>query len=233
MPSRIRIAAILTLFGFLASGRARAAEPALDTEDKKTIYAFGLKASESLRALNLTEAEVAVLVAGLTDGVLSRPAKLKAADYEPKFREFFGGREKTASDAYVAKMKTEKGAKTFPSGLIMFEIKPGTGPSPTDTDTVKVHYHGTLRDGTVFDSSVERGQPAEFPIGRVIPCWVEALKQMKVGEKAKIVCPASIAYQDRGQPPKIGPNAALTFEVELLEIEKPGASPAPPAPGGK
>ena len=82
---------------------------------------------------------------------------------------------------------------------------------------MKVHYHGTLRDGTVFDSSVERGEPATFPLNRVIPCWTEGVQKMKVGGKAKLVCPSNIAYGDRGAPPKIKPGATLVFEVELLE----------------
>jgi FKBP-type peptidyl-prolyl cis-trans isomerase FkpA/FKBP-type peptidyl-prolyl cis-trans isomerase FklB len=83
---------------------------------------------------------------------------------------------------------------------------------------VKVHYHGTLRDGSVFDSSRERGVPAQFPLDRVIPCWTEGLQRMKVGGRSKLVCPASIAYGDRGAPPRIAPGAALAFEVELLDV---------------
>ena len=86
------------------------------------------------------------------------------------------------------------------------------------TDTVKVHYHGTLRDGSVFDSSVDRGTPAQFSLNRVIPCWTEGVGMMKVGGKSKLVCPSVIAYGERGAPPKIPGNAALTFEVELIEI---------------
>jgi FKBP-type peptidyl-prolyl cis-trans isomerase FkpA/FKBP-type peptidyl-prolyl cis-trans isomerase FklB len=85
---------------------------------------------------------------------------------------------------------------------------------------VKVHYHGTLIDGTVFDSSVQRGQPATFPLNGVIPCWTEGVQRMKVGEKSRLVCPSQIAYGDRGAPPKIKPGATLVFEVELLEIVK-------------
>ena len=107
-------------------------------------------------------------------------------------------------------------------------MAPGTGDSPKDTDTVKVHYHGTLRDGTVFDSSVERGTPAQFPLNRVIPCWTEGVQKMKVGGKGRLTCPASIAYGDRGAPPKIKPGAALAFEVELLEIVPAQAGALPP-----
>ena len=106
------------------------------------------------------------------------------------------------------------------SGLIYTELKAGSGPSPTATDTVKVNYRGTLADGTEFDSSYKRGQPAEFPLNRVIPCWTEGVQKMKVGGKAKLVCPPSIAYGDRGAGRAVPPGATLTFEVELLDIKK-------------
>ena len=106
------------------------------------------------------------------------------------------------------------------SGLIYTELKAGNGPSPAATDTVKVNYRGTLADGTEFDSSYKRGQPAEFPLNRVIPCWTEGVQKMKVGGKAKLVCPPSIAYGDRGAGKAVPPGATLTFEVELLDIKK-------------
>ena len=122
------------------------------------------------------------------------------------------------------------GPVTTASGLVYESLKEGSGESPKATDTVKVHYHGTLRDGSVFDSSVERGTPAEFPLNRVIPCWTEAVQGMKVGEKAHITCPSEIAYGDRGMPPKIKGGTALAFDVELIEIVKapePMATPKP------
>lgn len=104
-------------------------------------------------------------------------------------------------------------------GLRITHITEGEGPSPGPTDVVRVHYHGTFPDGTVFDSSVQRGEPARFPLNRVIPCWTQGLQQMKVGGKAELVCPPGIAYGERGAPPRIPPNATLHFEVELLGIE--------------
>lgn len=106
-----------------------------------------------------------------------------------------------------------------PSGLVITHLVEGSGPSPKATDVVVVHYHGTFPDGRVFDSSVERGEPATFPLNRVIPCWTQGLTQMKVGGKAKLVCPPELAYGARGAPPKIPPNATLEFEVELLGIK--------------
>jgi FKBP-type peptidyl-prolyl cis-trans isomerase FkpA len=108
---------------------------------------------------------------------------------------------------------------TTDSGLQITHLKEGTGPSPTADDVVKVHYHGTFPDGKVFDSSVDRGQPAVFPLRRVIPCWTEGVAMMKVGGKAELVCPPEIAYGAVGAPPRIPPNATLHFEVELLGIQ--------------
>jgi FKBP-type peptidyl-prolyl cis-trans isomerase FkpA len=109
-------------------------------------------------------------------------------------------------------------ATTTSSGLVYQSLKDGDGPQPVTTDTVKVHYRGTLPDGREFDSSYRRGQPAEFPLNRVIPCWTEGVARMKVGGKAKLTCPPAIAYGSRGAGGVIPPNATLHFEVELLGI---------------
>jgi FKBP-type peptidyl-prolyl cis-trans isomerase FkpA len=105
------------------------------------------------------------------------------------------------------------------AGLEIEHLTEGTGASPTATDVVEVHYHGTFPDGRVFDSSVDRGTPARFPLNRVIRCWTQGVQQMKVGGKARLVCPPELAYGPPGKPPKIPPNATLVFEVELLGIE--------------
>jgi len=112
-----------------------------------------------------------------------------------------------------------KEAKTA-SGLVITMLKEGTGARPKSSDTVKVHYRGVLADGKEFDSSYGRGQPATFPLNRVIPCWTEGVQLMKTGGKAKLLCPPQIAYGSQGSPGAIPPNATLTFEVELLEIVK-------------
>jgi FKBP-type peptidyl-prolyl cis-trans isomerase len=240
----IRIAVLLSVFVAMP---ALAGDVKLDTDEQKTIYAIGLALAQSLQPYNLTPQELDLVKAGLTDG-LTEGAKPKVdlKDYRPKLQQLGQDRakaaaekEKTDAQGFLDKMAKEKGATKTDSGLIFIPIKDGTGPSPAATDTVKVHYHGTLRDGTVFDSSVERGTPATFPLNRVVPCWTEGLQKMKVGGKAKLVCPSSIAYGDRGAPPKIKPGAPLVFEVELLEIEPkttapaaPGAPPAGALPAG-
>jgi FKBP-type peptidyl-prolyl cis-trans isomerase FkpA len=119
---------------------------------------------------------------------------------------------------YLDKAAAEPGAVRTPSGLIYHELNAGSGPSPKATDTVKVHYRGSLVDGTVFDSSYDRNEPAEFPLNQVIRCWTEGVQKMKVGGKSRLVCPASIGYGERGSPPSIPGGATLVFEVELLGI---------------
>src|SRR5271163_2429796 len=123
-----------------------------------------------------------------------------------------------AGKAYQEKAAAEPGATRTSSGLVYRELKAGTGASPKNTDVVKVHYRGTLIDGTEFDSSYKRNEPATFPLNRVIPCWTEGVQKMKVGGKSRLVCPALIAYGDRGSPPVIPPDATLIFEIELLGI---------------
>jgi FKBP-type peptidyl-prolyl cis-trans isomerase FkpA len=208
---------------------ALAAEPKLETDDQKTIYAIGLALAQSLQPYNLTPQEVELVKAGLTDGLSGSKPKVDLKDYRVKLQQLGQARataaaeiEKKEAQGFLDKMAKEKGAQKTDSGLIFIPVKEGTGASPAATDTVKVHYTGTLRDGSVFDSSVERGTPATFPLNRVVPCWTEGLQKMKVGGKAKLVCPSSLAYGDRGAPPKIKPGAPLVFEVELLGIESKG-----------
>ncbi len=121
---------------------------------------------------------------------------------------------------YLAEAARAKGAVKTASGAIVVPLKKGAGPSPKASDTVRVHYTGRLIDGKVFDSSVRRGAPAEFPLGQVIRCWTEGMQKMKVGGKAKLVCPSETAYGAQGAAPVVPPNAVLTFEVELLGIVK-------------
>ena len=118
----------------------------------------------------------------------------------------------------AAKAAKEPGAQVMPSGLVFRSLKEGSGPSPQASDKVRVHYRGTLPDGKEFDSSYARGQPAEFPLDRVIKCWTEGVQKLKVGGKARLTCPPAIAYGERGAGGVIPPNATLHFEVELLGI---------------
>ena len=126
-------------------------------------------------------------------------------------------RERSASAAYLAKAAAEAGAVQTASGIVYRDVSSGSGAMPKATDTVRVHYRGTLIDGTEFDSSYQRNEPAEFALAGVIGCWTEALQLMKVGGKARLVCPSNLAYGDEGRP-SIPGGAALIFEVELLGI---------------
>jgi len=197
----------------------------LKTDQDKTLYALGVALANQLTPFALSPAEVDLVKAGLTDAALNRPHQAEPKEYMGKIQELRTQRaavvaaaEKKAGDAYMAKAAAEPGAKKLDSGVIITTLKPGTGPSPKATDKVKVHYHGTLTDGTVFDSSVQRGQPATFALNSVIKCWTEGVQQMKVGGKSRLVCPSDVAYGERGAPPRIKPGATLVFEVELLEI---------------
>lgn len=232
--------ALIVLLAMPACAQSAASAPVpLETEDQKTLYALGLVIANNLGQFNLTEAELAQVQAGLADGILKHTPKVDLQQYGPKLGPLAQARaaavaevEKKAADAFLAEKAAEAGASKTSSGLIYTEIKPGTGASPAATDTVTVHYTGTLRDGKVFDSSVERGQPAVFQLNQVIPCWTEGVQKMKVGGKSRLVCPAAIAYGDRGAPPSIPGGAALSFEVELISIEAPAAPAAPAADGG-
>jgi FKBP-type peptidyl-prolyl cis-trans isomerase FkpA len=199
----------------------------LKNDDEKTLYALGLALSRNVTPFNLSAAEVEIVKQGLSDGALNKPPKVEAETYMPKIHQLQQARasaaaatEKKAAQPFLDKAAAEKGAVKTASGMIYTETKAGTGEQPKPTDKVKVHYKGTLTDGTVFDSSIDRGQPATFPLNQVIKCWTEGVGMMKVGGKAKLVCPSDIAYGDQGRPPKIKPGAPLVFEVELLEIVK-------------
>jgi FKBP-type peptidyl-prolyl cis-trans isomerase len=206
-----------------------AAPAAKKAADPKTLRAVGLAIARSLEVFELTPKELDTVIGGIRDGA-SGKAKLdesqQAAVNElartrmEARNQKLAGPEKEKGAAYLAAAEKEKGAQKTASGLVYIPIKEGTGPSPAATDKVKVNYKGTLVDGKEFDSSYARGQPAEFPLNGVIPCWTEGLQKMKVGGKAKLVCPPSIAYGDRGAGGAVPPGATLTFEVELLEIVK-------------
>lgn len=202
---------------------ATSSEP--NTEEQKTLYALGLAISQSLAPFSLNEAELDMVKQGMIDGVLKRSQKVDLQAYGPKIQQLQQSRmaalaevEKKAGAAFLAKAAAEKGSTKTESGIVITPIKPGSGATPKASDVVKVHYHGTLLDGSVFDSSVKRGEPATFPLSQVVKCWTEGLQHIKVGGKSRLVCPSDLAYGERGMPPVIKPGATLIFEVELLEI---------------
>lgn len=214
---------------------AKPAGVALTTDEQKTVYALGLMLYQrSLVQLDLTSDQLAIVKQAITDSAAGKPAE-NLDDFKEKVQPFAMKRltdhSKAASDGLLSKAAAEPGASKTGSGLIYRDVRVGTGASPKATDTVKVNYRGTLGDGNEFDSSYKRNTPAQFPLDHVIKCWTEGVQKMKVGGKAVLVCPSDLAYGDRGQS-AIPPNSALRFEVELLEILPPGATPATPAPQG-
>jgi FKBP-type peptidyl-prolyl cis-trans isomerase FkpA len=193
------------------------------TDEEKTIYAVGLALYRSLTQFDLSPAEMELVKQALSDAQANKPA-VDINVWGPKIQAVqtaratkVSDREKVSSKAYLDKAAAEPGATKTTSGLIYREQRAGAGASPKETDTVKVNYRGTLVDGTEFDSSYKRNEPAQFPLNGVIKCWTEGLQKMKVGGKATLVCPSDLAYGDQGRP-SIPGGASLVFEIELLDI---------------
>ena len=236
--SSIRAAAVAAVLALAAagcqSGGAPAPSPspsaaagALQTDDQKTIYTLGVILGKNVSNLSLTPEELALVQKGLQDAATGKTPEVDLQVYGPRVQQLAQTRMAAGAKAaqeqgqqFLDKAAQEPGATKTPSGIVYTTLTPGTGPSPARTDTVRVHYRGTLTSGTEFDSSIKRGQPAEFALNGVIPCWTEGVQKMKVGEKARLVCPPGLAYGDRGAPPDIPGNSTLVFEVELLEIKK-------------
>jgi FKBP-type peptidyl-prolyl cis-trans isomerase FkpA len=203
------------------------------TEDEKALYALGVHLNNQVSVFDLSADEMKYVQQGMSD---AHAGKKLAAEPEANMQKLgllaqarvlrTSQKQKELAKPFLEKAAAEKGAQKTNSGMIYQEIKPGTGAQPKASSFVKVHYVGTLIDGKEFDSSVKRGQPVEFPLNKVIPCWTEGVGMMKVGGKAKLICPADIAYGDQGRPPIIPGGATLIFEVELLDVKATG--PAPP-----
>jgi FKBP-type peptidyl-prolyl cis-trans isomerase FkpA len=216
-----------------AASAATASPAATMTEDEKAIYALGAamgqQAAPSVKALDLTPAELETLKKGFAAALAGQKPEHTMEQYGPKLQaraqahastQAAGEKQKAAG--FLDAAAGEAGAVRMPSGLVYKTITAGRGPSPKPTDVVQVNYRGTLTDGKEFDASARHGGPVAFPLNQVIPCWTEGVGRMKVGEKAKLVCPSEIAYGDQGRAPTIPGGATLVFEVELLGIQ-PGA----------
>ncbi len=228
------IATTLILLTLTACDRMKSAS--LDTDEAKTSYALGLQVGQTVSRQDLPNNEAAFLQ-GYRDGVAKAESKLppgeiqaalmRAQDIALKKQDAaIADREKikAAGLEYLKQNGAKGSVKTMKSGLQYEVINDGNGASPKDGDIVEVHYTGTLIDGKKFDSSLDRGKPAQFGINQVIPGWTEALKQMKVGAKWKLTIPSQLGYGEAGAPPHIPPNSVLLFDVELLSITK---SPEP------
>lgn len=196
-------------------------------DDERAIYTIGFLMGRNVAAFNLSAAEAKLMQAGLGDAALNKPPQVDVRFHQPRVNDLLAKRmesaaaaEKARGRAFTEKFVAEKKPQAIPGGGWYLETKPGTGPIPSKTETIKAHYRGTTIDGVEFDSSYSRGAPTEFALNGVIACWTNGISMMKVGGAAKLVCPSDVAYGDPGRP-GIKPGATLVFEVELVEIVKP------------
>ena len=208
--------------------------PQLKDQKDKVSYSIGMNIGFNLSRQKV-EVNPDVLTAGIKDAIAGKPQLTpdQVKDVMAQFEKDMEQKQKQAGEKnkadgtkFLEENKKKEGVKTTASGLQYKVVKEGTGPQPKATDTVTVNYRGTLIDGTEFDSSYKRGQPASFPVNGVIKGWTEALQLMKVGSKYQVFIPSNLAYGERSVSPEIGPNAALIFDVELLDA-KAAATPAP------
>lgn len=228
----------LAMLALALPGFAQEKSPELkDTKDKVS-YSIGLNIGFNFKKQNM-DLNADALMAGVKDAISGRKPLLDENQVRETMtiwtkevaekQKAMGEKTKAEGEKFLGENKKKEGVKTTPSGLQYKVIKEGTGPQPKDTDTVTVQYRGTLIDGTEFDSSYKRGQPAEFPVTGVIKGWTEALLMMKVGSKYQLFVPSNLAYGERAMGPDIGPNSTLIFEVELVGI-KPGTGSQSPPP---
>jgi FKBP-type peptidyl-prolyl cis-trans isomerase FklB len=195
------------------------------TEMEKVSYSLGVNVAKSVQAQGLESIDSDAIAKAFKDVFEGNDLEINEQEANLILQDYFTKINNKAQEANVAlgtkfleDNAKKEGVVTTSTGLQYEVITKGEGPMPKETDKVTVHYHGTLLDGTVFDSSVDRGQPATFPVNGVIPGWVEALQLMNVGSKYKLFIPSNLAYGERGAGGAIGPNATLIFEVELISI---------------
>lgn len=222
----------LCLDSAVSEARAQATVPnsalKLENDEQKTFYALGLLLGDNVKVFDLKPEELAIVKAGMTDAVTGANPQVNIDAFGPRVNDLAKARASASAEVakrkgqdFADKVALEKDATKTASGIVMRTITAGTGASPTAADIVKVHYEGKLIDGTIFDSSIKRNEPAEFPLGAVVPCWTEALQLMKKNGRSQVVCPSALAYGDRGSPPDIPPGSTLSFEVELIDFHKP------------
>ncbi len=215
-----------------AASEAKPKDP-YKTDAERTIYVLGRALGRNVAPFALSAAEVKILNDGLRDEALKKNSPVDLPAFSPKINELLRERMTAAASKEAAKGKAyadafakEEGVQPIPGGGLLKSLVAGTGDSPTAADTVKVHYRGTLIDGTEFDSSYKRGEPIEAGLsGGLISCWLKGVPLIKKGGKAKFVCPSDVAYGDEGRPPTIKGGATLVFEIELVDIVK-AAAPA-------
>ncbi len=238
----MKVQLIVALCAVFAASQAGAAEKIqIKTQKDKVSYTIGLDMGNSLKKQSIdvdtkilaqgikdalagakplmTEQEIKDTIAALRDELMAKQKEAVAKQQEQM--KALGEKNKKEGEAFLAENAKKEGVKTLPSGLQYKVITEGKGKKPRATDSVTVNYRGTLIDGTEFDSSIKRGQPATFPVNGVIPGWTEALQLMKEGSKWQLVIPSSLAYKEQGAGGAIGPNAVLVFEVEIISVNEP------------
>jgi FKBP-type peptidyl-prolyl cis-trans isomerase FklB len=190
-------------------------------------YSLGVSIGKNLQSQGLTELDVKQVAEALSDVFENKKTRISDEEVATILNGYFSalqeekhGSNKEDGAAFLAENKSKEGVITLASGLQYSVITEGSGDKPTLESNVTTHYHGTTIDGNVFDSSVQRGQPASFPVNGVIPGWTEALQLMSIGSKWKLFIPSELAYGERGAGADIGPHSTLVFEVELLSIDK-------------
>jgi FKBP-type peptidyl-prolyl cis-trans isomerase FklB len=213
-----------------AAGKTTSTKPTfmLKTQADKFSYAIGLNIAQGIKQQGFADSvNVAALAKALEDAITSKPLLISEQEAQMVIQTYFQAQQSKAGEKnalegrkFLAENKKKPGVIELPSGLQYQVLKEGNGEMPKPTDKVTTHYHGTLINGDVFDSSVDRGQPASFPVNGVIQGWQEALQLMKVGSKWKLFVPSELAYGNQGAGQKIGPGTALIFEVELISIDK-------------
>ena len=201
----------------------------LSTDEQKVSYGFGLQFGEQLRRNDFEGLDLEAVVAGLRHWYQQRQAMMSDAELNPSYQAIqdkqqarvaeLAGKRQALADQFLAANAAREEVRTTDSGLQYEVLEPGSGDSPGPRSTVVTHYHGTFVDGAVFDSSVDRGEPAEFGVHQVIPGWTEALQMMSVGDKWRIACPPKLAYGDQGAGDAIPPDTALVFEIHLIAIK--------------
>jgi FKBP-type peptidyl-prolyl cis-trans isomerase FkpA len=218
---------VLSTLALVACNSNDPKKVSLESDDDKTFYAMGYMLGGNLQRLSLSDKELAALYKGVAAAAKNEKSEVDMAKFQNRIQEVFKARmdkvaskEKDSGKEFLEKFVKDEAATKTESGLAFKVIKEGTGATPGAEDVVEVHYHGTLADGTVFDSSVERGKTISFPLNRVIKGWTEGLQTMKEGGKTKFVIPADLAYGEAGAPPKIPGGATLVFEVELFKVTK-------------
>ena len=209
---------------------ASAAESKYKTQKERLSYAVGVQLGSSLKQQGITDLDAKVVGQAIADVLSGADFKVTQQDMQAAITKFqeeanakrnaAAAKKKAEGEKFRADNKKRKGVKELANGIQYEVLKAGKGDKPTKTDTVTVHYHGTLTNGKVFDSSVKRGKPATFPLNGVIKGWQETLPLMPVGSKWKVVIPPELAYGERGAGSSIGPNETLIFEIELIEIKK-------------